>query len=183
MSVKIIHLLNKIGFYSDAQLEERDRKAEKKGVNHICDELFLFQKRYDEEQASLTSQFDPSLINKVAINIWDEFSDEEETEVASAYAYVEHRHIPDSKCFDILHALMTYIVDNKVLPDTVSLNMAFYDSSAKYPILANSMSFALFKRWQINFTGITHKDLDFIINQFESVKSIAGLPISVISES
>jgi hypothetical protein len=64
------------------------------------------------------------------------------------------KDIPNREEQIILSTLIDYIKANNLLPNSVDIELAFYDSTTKYPISGFENEDILCKRWQIGFQNI-----------------------------
>ena len=167
--------------------EEEKRKIVHEAQKEFSDKLITYHTKYLQKQEQLKKDFNYSQINKININIWDDFCDDgfaPNGEPQNTYAYVEVNDIPDIETKKILEILLDYISANHLLPESVEVDLDFYDSTTKYPILILENEYFLFKRWQINFKNISHKILDKLIDDLQKIElNINEVKFNIYSES
>lgn len=94
-------------------------------------------------------------MEKIPINIWDDYYDDgyvPKGEKQETYAYVENYELSTDVCKNALERLYNHIIANNLLAD-VKVKLAFN----------NGM-----KRWEINFTNLTHELREKLVKTFES---------------
>lgn len=141
----------------------------------FSNKLIAYHTNYLENQEKLKKEFDYKKIEQININIWDDFYDdnksiynnETENNIQTTFAYVETSNIPNIENQKILSKLINVILENSLLPKDVDMELSFYDSSTKYPILVLDKQNFLYKRWQIDFKNITHKILNKLIENLK----------------
>ena len=102
------------------KLSRKKEEEEKKKLENIIaeqqDKLNALQK-YNEEQRVLESNFLPSKLNGLCVNIWDDYS---ETEPDPTYAYLEVSDVPDFFTNQFLTWFLPYVkaaLDNEKISD------------------------------------------------------------------
>jgi hypothetical protein len=129
----------------------------------------------------LESNFLPSKLNGLCVNIWDDYS---ETEPDPTYAYLEVSDVPDFFTNQFLTWFLPYVkaaLDN----EKIKLDVFFYESLSVYPsLLGSEYENLAFNRWQINFSNLPHESRERITHELNALNlTFEGLPVRVISES
>jgi hypothetical protein len=171
---------------SKEKLEKLKKEIRRDTEDNLSDKLISYHKNYAIKQTKLANAFDFKSLDKISINIWDDFYEDgfaPSNEVQSTYAYLEMEDIPNIEKKKILEILLDYISNNSLLPEDIDMELVFYDSSTRYPILVLEHEYNLYKRWQINFNNITHKALDNLINQLKKFTEIKKIKVDIYSES
>jgi hypothetical protein len=175
-----------IGLTSVKEATKLVRQEKRQARNDFADELVAYHEKYNLEQEKLEADFDSLKLKKINVNIWDDFESDScvtDGELQETYAYVEELKFPDKLCLDILSSTILYINSNNLLPEKVNMSLKFYDSTTKYPILVGENEYSLYKRWQIEFKGITHKILDDLIDKLELFEPFNHIKLNIYSES
>ena len=143
----------------------------------FSNKLIAYHTNYLENQEKLKKEFDYKKIKQIDINIWDDFYDDNksiynneiENNIQTTFAYVEMNNIPNIENQKILSKLINVILENSLLSKNIDMELSFYDSSTKYPILVLENQNFLYKRWQIEFKNITHEILDKLIEDLKKM--------------
>lgn len=122
----------------------------------------------------------------IRINIWDDYYEDgyvPDGEVQETYAYVESPDLEKDEEKRCLGYVMSYIVNNYLVPDTVEMELVFYDARVRYPTLG-TLPTNLLTRWDLRFAGLTHAARMQLIAELQW-KDLAynGEPIKIYSES
>lgn len=126
--------------------------------------------------------------NTISVNIWDDYYDdgyEPEGKVQETYAYVESGDVSEQDCQAIL-VLLNDTIEKLIKPSSkVKREIVFYDSAKTYPnLVGTEHEHFLFKRWQINFTHLTHREREALVDQLEKQNlSYNNIPLNIYSES
>ena len=139
-----------------------------------------FHFEYDLKQNKLEKELDFDKLEKIIINIDDDFTEDENTNTKMC---IEHSGIPDRVCFDILLKVKEYIERNELLPEDCSMRFNFYDSASIYPTLTLESPYLLFKKWEIIFENINHKIIDELLEDLKYFKTYKEVKVKFISES
>lgn len=183
MSVEINNFL---GLVSKEKAQELIEQVRHEARVEFANKLKAYHEKYEQEQINLIEAFSYEKLEKININIWDDFYDDgyaPEGEKQCTNAYIEDDTIPQREVFYILRVLIDYINNLALLPKTVEIEMKFNDSTNKYPILIHGYEYQLCKRWEIQFTNITHEVLEDLIDKLHNFPSIKNVKVDIYSES
>jgi len=133
-------------------------------------------------------------MKKVSINFWDDFYEDEcipEGCIQETYAYIEGSNITIDEEQKVLEFLRDQIIENDLLPETVSVGTIYFDSRVKFTIEQVKKCISLYgngffySRWQIVLKNITHKDLDKLVKvlQKNKPKYLNKFELEIYSES
>lgn len=175
-----IEFKQNFGLTTSSEVEKAIHQARRKAELGMAEKLVAFHKEYEKEQRALEETFSYDKIDQININFWDDFCDDgyvPEGEVTETYAYIEDNRLPDLECFNVLSKLLQYIKSNELLPSTVHLRMHFSDSTAKYPNLIHEHKYMLTKRWEIQITNISHRQLEVLIKRLKGYSQVTKLDI------
>jgi hypothetical protein len=125
--------------------------------------------------------------DNIPINFWDDFYDDDfvpEGKIQETYAYIEERNYPLEKQKDCLYLLLSYINENIKL-EGVKIWIEFYDSKKEYPdLIGTENEWCLFERLEIKIENITHVQLEYLIEELNSVTLMFdNLQLNIYSES
>lgn len=167
--------------------EEERKKIIIEIQNDFSNKLISYHSNYLQKQEQLKKVFEYKKIDVININICDDFYDDgfaPNGEEQNTYAYVDTLNIPDIETKKILEILLEYITNNSLLPESVKIELNFYDSTTQYPFLVLEYEYHLYKRWQIEFKNITHKILDKLIYDLQKIElSLKEVKFDIYSES
>jgi hypothetical protein len=128
------------------------------------------------------------ILKTIPVNIWDDYYDdgyEDEGEVQETYAYVETDEVSEEDCQAIL-VLLNKTIEKLLKPSSkVQREVVFYDSAKDYPnLIGTEHEHFLFKRWQLNFTYLTHREREALVEDLEKQNlSYNNIPLKIYSES
>lgn len=130
--------------------------------------------------------------NNIPINIWDDFYEDNfvpENEIQQTYAYVEDSDIPHEIQEQYLKFLLNFIQSNIDLNDC-KMSLEFHDSKNDYDnetverCINHYGENFFYKRWEIKFKGITHEQLDKLVEELRKANlRFNELPFNIYSES
>lgn len=106
----------------------------------------------------------------IQINISDDFYEDDYIptgKIQSTYMYIESSELDIDNVEKCLLHIKKYIEDYKLLPDSV-VTIKYYDSAIDYPKLAIEMPSMMFKRFELNLTPITHRQLDILLENLRN---------------
>jgi hypothetical protein len=175
-----------LGLTTTGEVEKAIYKIQKEAVNEFAEQLQSYHLNEKKKQAKLERDFKYASLDKIPFNIWDDFYDDgfaPEGEVTKTFAYIASRDFPDKECFKILLFISEYIKDNSLLPEGIEIYIDYYDSTHKYPKLVQEYKYSLYKRWQLNFTNISHRALDDLVLKLKNLPPFSNTPFDVYSES
>lgn len=158
-------------------------KEEKK---ELLEKIVKYHDNYETQQKKLENDFNESLLEDITININDDFYDDgyvPDGEIQKTNGYVLSSELPDKEVFKMLNSFIKHIENEKILPSSVDVNIVFHDSTNKFPMLIEEHEYSLYKRWEIIFENITHKDLEAMLDNIKGFKTRNGKEIEIISES
>jgi hypothetical protein len=168
-------------------LEKKEREIFHNAKVEFSNKLTTYHLKHQKKQKKLQKDFSYQKLQKININIWDDFYDDgftPEGETQNTYAYVEMSDdIPNVEELNILSTLIKYIKDNNLLPNSVDIELLFYDSTTKHPILVFEHEYMLYKRWQIEFQNITHEILEKLVEDLKGLEKINNVKVDIYSES
>lgn len=140
-----------------------------------------FMAKRDVKERQIEDRFKPDQIDCYPVNIWDDFSDGDDT-----YGYVENRKIPSTLKFLVLNHLMQFAQTLDLVKDgLVKIRMEFNDSVLTYPLFIGDpeCEFSLYRRWELKISCPNHRVLDDLIEKLAMVPEFNGKEIKVYSES
>jgi hypothetical protein len=152
----------------------------------MSDKLIKYHSQYERDQIELESSFSYDLLNSIEINIDDDFHSDgyvPDGEIQETHASICTNDIPDIESLKILEVLKSHIVKEKLISNSTSMRLYFYDATNVFPGLINEHEYILNKKWKLMFTNITHKDLDELLNSLSRFKEINGVKVNFFSES
>ncbi len=122
-------------------------------------------------------------IKRIYINIWDDYYDDgyvPKGEIQETYMYVEDFEISHHDEKNYLTKINDYIKNNLKLDD-VLIELFFYESKTKYPVLADEYQFS---RWELRFKHLTHERRELLLQELiDANLSYDGIPYYIYSES
>ena len=175
-----------MGLSSESDVVMRLDAIKRKAQNEMSEKLKAYHLKYIENEKASEQSFEYENLQTISINIWDDFYDDgfvPDGEIQSTYAYVESSDVPGAESYKILTNFIDFISNNNLLPDSVDVSISFHDSSHDYASLVMEHEYTLYKRWQINFKGITHAALDELVAQSKSFDKFNDVPVDIYSES
>jgi len=128
------------------------------------------------------------MINKIPINICDDFYDDgyvPEGKKLETYIYVEDHNISHEKRKEYLEIFLDYINKNLNI-DGIKFWMEFYESRKKYPNLIGNPEAErmFFDRWEIRLENLTHERLDDWMEKLKNIEIKAdNIPFYIYSSS
>jgi hypothetical protein len=105
-------------------------------------------------------------MNKISINLWDDFYEE-------TYMYIEGEKISNDLEHEYLNLIFNHIINNIQLDDNINVELVFNDTKNKYsqdivdPCLKEMCPDFFFKRWEIRFNNISHKQCNILLNKLK----------------
>lgn len=177
-----------LGLTSTEKVEEFWIKTIKETQIDFANKIKEHHKLYEQKQEELEKTFSYNILNKININIWDDFYDDgyvPEGEFQETFAYVDDSDIPNKEAFKILSTLVEYINTNNLLPQNVEMEIKFRDKVIEYPILVvdKNTVWSLTKKWEINFKYITHEILEKMVEKLKNFPQINNTKVMIYSES
>lgn len=126
-------------------------------------------------------------MEKININIWDDYYEDDdvpEGKIQGTYAYIESSPLQgDDEEKVCLECLQNYIAEQKLLPSSVQMEIAFYDARVKYsPKLAEIMPISALTRWELLFKGLTHLMREQLVENLQKCPTFQGIPVNIYSE-
>lgn len=121
----------------------------------------------------------------ISINIWDDYHEDDlvpEGEIQETYMYVEQDcSIDDKKLY--LECINQYIQENNLLPESVILNLKYYDSKKAFPMLVGKLPDSMFYiRWELWLANLTHSMRESLVEKLNGL-TINNVKFCVYSES
>ena len=170
--------------------EEDIYKCKKEKLHELVDKIKNLNQDREKEDARKRAIFNWKEIEKISINVWDEIEslnpEEEYDEMTihgTTYAYVEMSETYNELDMNILLDVKEFLESDNRLPEGVDLQIKFYDSFLKYPILIEEHIKMLFTRWELRFSNISYEQLRLINESLEEYTSYQNNKVSIYSES
>lgn len=137
----------------------------------------------------MTYEIDDDHDNEINVNIWDDFHDDgyvPEGETQETFAYIEGSFKKkEDDCKNVLE-LIKIQIERLAKPEwNLVLYMDYHDSAKIYPnLVGTEHEWCLYKRWQLEFKNLTHKALDYLVEELNKQNlSYQGKPLNIYSES